>query len=57
MYEVGDTVGGFGDQYGVTLHTVTHVDDEQVAITVNFYPPDDPNFNWAVEELQKLETP
>lgn len=57
MYEVGDIVGGFGDQDGVTLHTVTSVDGEKVAITINFYSPNDPDFNWAVEELQKLETP
>jgi len=55
MYEVGDIVGGFGDQYGVTLHTVSSVDASKVAITMDFYPPNDPDFNWAVEELQKLE--
>lgn len=55
MHEVGDIVGGFGDHEGVTLHVVTSATDDAIEISIDFYPPDHPDFNWAVERLNELE--
>lgn len=55
MSNVGDIVGGFGDEGGVTLHKVVSSDAEEVQIEVYRYEPGDPDFAWAVEQLNALE--
>jgi len=55
MLNVGDIVGGFGDENGITLHKVVWSDSEEVRIEVCKYEPGDPDFVWAIEQLTALE--
>jgi len=55
MMEIGDLVSGFEDEDGITLHTITSVEEEAVTISVIQYKPTDENFAWAIEQLASLQ--
>jgi hypothetical protein len=52
---IGDIISGYGDEYGITLHTISGIHGDQTAISIKLYEPDDENFAWAIEQLAILE--
>ena len=52
---IGDVISGYGDEYGITLHTLSAIYEDQTAISVKLYEPDDENFAWAIEQLASLQ--
>jgi len=53
--QVGDILGGFGDEDGITLHTLGPQDGEMSSVSIIHYKPDDENFAWAIEQLASLQ--
>ena len=53
---LGTIVGGSEDQYGITLHVVIAVDGGLCELGFDFYPPDHPDFPWAVQTLSQLSS-
>jgi hypothetical protein len=47
-------IDGYENESGIFLH-YTMVDGERAIIDIKFYPPDDPEFAWALEQLRNLE--
>ena len=53
--KIDDLVSGFEDEDGITLHTITSINEDAVSISVIQYKPTDENFAWAIEQLASLE--
>jgi hypothetical protein len=52
-----EIVSGYGDETGITLLVKKGESEKGVAIGQEFYPPDHPDFAWAVETLDSLPPP
>jgi len=54
---IGDVIGGFGDEDGITLHRAEQLDEnnEVIVIEVSLHEPEDEDFAWAIEQLAILE--
>lgn len=50
-------ISGYGDQFGVTLLVNKGTTEQGIAMGHKFYPPDHPDFAWAVETLESLPQP
>mgnify|MGYP003675543293 CR=1 FL=1 len=53
--EIGEIISGYGDQYGITLQSISEITPETSAITTTIYEPEDANFAWAVDQLALLD--
>ena len=53
--EVGQIISGYQNELGVTLNSVSHVENGLVTLEVALYEPDDPKFAWALEQLAALD--
>ena len=52
-----EIVSGYGDETGITFLVKKGESEKGVAIGHKFYPPDHPDFSWAVDTLNSLPPP
>lgn len=53
--QVGQVISGYENEFGVTLNTISSIEDETVQIDITIYDEDHQQYNWAKQQLLLLE--